>query len=239
MTDPAHPLPGVLVTGQRKSAPSPFAEIKWPTTSGTVDQNQVELPDGESGTQPSDEDVQCQDEEGRRQWNADALAQGAIDAFIEAARLLGEPDLANREFGALICEFSDGSMSLGPVESGEPTFDQDGQQVNLHPTVPLSPSGCGGGTPVGYIHSHPGLNTFLPSDRDFNFAQGLIDSRGANQARFGIYVVSRATDSHGRSEYHVGRSKIDDRAAAAAGTLQPSWVNPDAQGCPADQGRSS
>jgi hypothetical protein len=127
MTDPTLPetdLGEIVVTGQRARGPSPFADLQYPTKgagSGGGEQ-QEEVGDGGlgGGGDLSDEQEQCGDPEGRRQWNADARAQRAIEEFRARARLLGEPDLQNREFGALLCDMGNGNIALGPIEVGAP-----------------------------------------------------------------------------------------------------------------------
>lgn len=175
--------------------------------------------------------------EGRRAWNADAKAQSAIDAFIQKAITLGEGDLQNREFGALICEFAPGQIELGPVEAGPPVLDSSGNAISYplgRPYVAIPQGGCGSGTPIGYVHSHPGLNTGIPSDADFAYAKQLIRDNGAPTS-IGVYVVARYQDGQTPNYKNVvGRASLSDEDIARQGTFVPEWVNPEATPCPGD-----
>lgn len=210
-------------------------------TKGNIDNpdEQQEVDDGAGGGNgpPSDETVQCSFPEGRRQWNADAKAKAAVRAFFDKADTLGEPDLQNREFGALICEFAPGQVELGPIQAGLPILDAEGHQISYpegRPTVPIPQDGCGSGTPIGYVHSHPGLNTGVPSNSDFDYAKQLIDYHGAPQ-NVGVYLVTRAYDEQtGAQKDGVTRASLSDKSAANQGTLVPDWINPDATPCPGD-----
>lgn len=239
MTDePPTQLEPVIVTGQRVRAPSPFAGMQFPTiTSSAPHQQQLEPADESPPEGQSDKQQQCAMPEGRRQWNADAKAKEAEAAFREKARSFNEADLQNREFGALICEFSSGQIALGPIEAGDPILDSNGNAISYPgglPTVPIAPGGCGSGTPIGYVHSHPGLGTGIPSNPDFAFAKHLKDYYGAPD-NVGIYVVSQYQDSQtGAYKTGVGRASLSDETAANQGTLEPEWVNPEATPCPGD-----
>lgn len=175
--------------------------------------------------------------EGRRQWNADAKARSAISAFAARALALGEPDLQNREFGALLCDLGNGQIVLGPIEVGPPVLDSNGNAIYYpggRASVPIDPAGCQSGTPIGYVHSHPGVNAGVPSDPDFGYGQWHVDHNGA-PATFGIYVISDYQDPQtGNYSTRVTRSGLGDRQAANSGTLVPNWVNPDAEPCPGD-----
>lgn len=206
MTDPTLPetdLGEIVVTGQRARGPSPFADLQYPTKgagSGGGEQ-QEEVGDGGlgGGGDLSDEQEQCGDPEGRRQWNADARAQRAIEEFRARARLLGEPDLQNREFGALLCDMGNGNIALGPIEVGDPILDAGGQPITYpggRPTVGIPPTGCGAGTVVGFVHSHPGSGAHLPSSDDFDYADWHTDYNDAPD-NFGIYVISSPADAQG------------------------------------------
>ncbi|MBL0948801.1 hypothetical protein [Brevundimonas sp.] len=114
-TGPGTTVDDIVVTGQRARGASPFAGLQWPSRGGGGNQ-QLGLGDDETGggLELSDEEQQCATEESRRQWNADARAAEAVRQFLdEALRLFGENDLANREFGALLCDTGGGMSSWG------------------------------------------------------------------------------------------------------------------------------
>lgn len=248
MTDPdgsPSELDEVVVTGQRARGPSPFAELQYPSKgNSTGGEQQQEVGDGNNpGTTSSDEEVQCDDPEGRKQWNADAKANQAASKFLDKAdRDHNEPDWENREFGALICEFSDGAIDLGPIISGEPRLAADGTQLLYYdsngnvrnPGVHIPPDGCGSsGTPIGFVHTHFAGASGHPSDGDFDYAQHLVNYFGA-PANASVYVVAKYQDpATGTSAVKVSHSKVTDKTAAQQGG-DPNWVNPNAVPCPGD-----
>lgn len=243
MTDlPPIDNPGdVDVTGQRAKGPSPFT-VSFPTTGndlGGAEQNEVDPDGGDGGSGLSDETLQCATTAGREQWNADAKAVAAREAFLARAAQLGEQHLQNREFGALICRMTDGSVVLGPVDHGPPILDSNGNQIYYpetggRPYVSVSPDGCGSGTPIGFIHSHPGVNEGRPSDGDFGFGQWLVDNRGADAATFGVYTMSQYQNQTGNYSTQVSRASLSERSTAQTANYQPAWVNPNAAPCPRD-----
>lgn len=220
MTDPNPPVTEVdeiIVTGQRARGPSPYADLQYPTKgvgSGSGE-HQEEVGDGGlgGGGQLSDEQEQCGDPEGRRQWNADARAQQAIIDFLNRADEFDEDHLQNREFGALICDMGGGSIVLGPVQDGPPILDENDQQIsypNGRPHVEIPTAGCGGGRVVGYIHSHPGNNTGIPSSNDFAYARWHVENNGA-PGNIGIYVVTQFRNPQTNAyEYRVARAELSD-----------------------------
>jgi hypothetical protein len=245
MTDPNPPVTEVdeiIVTGQRARGPSPYADLQYPTKGagfGSGEQQEEVGDDGLGGGGLSDEQEQCANPEGRRQWNADARAQQAIQEFRDRAGLLNERDLQNREFGALICDMGNGNVVLGEIQVGDPILDAQGQPITYpggRPTVAIPHDGCGGGTAVGFVHSHPGNASFTPSADDFDYADWHVNHNQAPE-NFGVYVVSMHPDpaNPSRPTYRVSRSERSERQAAASGTLEPGWVNPDASPCPGSQ----
>jgi hypothetical protein len=98
--------------------------------------------------------------------------------------------------------------------------------------VTIPPEGCAGATVVGYIHSHPGVNTGIPSGPDFDYARWLVDHQRAPE-NIGIYVAAQYRNSQtGDYQTSISRSGLADQQAARDGTLVPAWVNPDAEPCP-------
>lgn len=239
------PIDDVVVTGQRARGPSPFAELQFPTKgTGTTGEQQQEVGDGteQPGT-PSDEEIQCSTPEGSKQWNADAKANEAANQFLnKAGQDHNEPDWENREFGALICEFADGSIALGPIISGEPRLAPDGTQLLYYdangdvrnPGVAIPREGCGSsGTPLGFVHTHFAGASGHPSDADFDYAQQLVDYFGA-PADASVYVVAKYQDAEtGEVAVKVSHSKVTEKETARQGG-DPNWVDPDATPCPGD-----
>jgi hypothetical protein len=229
----------VEVTGQRARGPSPFA-VSYPTKGnglGNEEQDEVDPNGGGGGGELSDEQQQCMMPAGREQWNADAKAVAARQAFLARAAQLGENDLQNREFGALICRLTNGSVVLGPIHEGPPILDGNGNQIYYpetggRPYVNINPDGCGSGVPIGYVHSHPGVNEGRPSDGDFATGQWYVDYRGADAATFGIYTMSQYQNQTGNYSTQVSRASLSDRSMAQTANYQPAWVNPDATPCP-------
>jgi hypothetical protein len=221
----APPNPGdIVVTGKRRVSsvaafPQRPAPVVW---QGSV----AELPpDIETPPDP------CANPETARDWNADAAAAEAMRRMLQAAlHDNGEPDFANREYGALICEKADGSLSIGPIKWGDPILDSEGHMTNPgeQPTVPIDPNGCPGGSlPLAMIHSHPGAgeNTGLPSVNDSTWVEFINAARGDLHGR--IYVVSKGET--GEYRIHVYHAKNVSQGAVQ-GELGPEF-NPVGEPC--------
>lgn len=89
---------------------------------------------------------------------------------------------------------------------------------------------------VGSVHSHLSPGSSIPSNFDFAHARWHNEHNGA-PSNFGIYIVSLLPNPlTGLPEYGVSRAEISDEEAAGAGTLEPTWVNPQAQPCPGGGG---
>lgn len=248
MTDPSPPTnPGdIIVTGQRARAASLFAAMAFPdkddSAGPNVDEKTPEDDSGGSFTEPTDEDIQCALPEGRRQWNADAKAKEAVEKFLDKARLdHNERDWENREFGALICEFSDGTIDLGEVISGEPTLDTDGTQIIYYdsngqvrnPGVHIPRDGCGYGRPPGFVHTHFFGASGHPSDADFDYTKQLVDYFRA-PSNASVYVAARYQNPNTNiSEIKVSQFTVTEKTAAQQGG-PIKWVNPNATPCPGD-----
>lgn len=134
----------IIVVGQRRRTPiEPFPErpviVDW---TGQFDERD---PFDEVGPDP------CSDPETAREWNADAAAAAAVREFIRQARDRGET-LNTREWGATILQRPDGSVTFGPVRSGQFTFQNPGPgglaTVELDWTVP------DGWLLIGSVHTH-------------------------------------------------------------------------------------
>lgn len=231
MTDPT-PVDDIIVTGQRARGPSPFANLQFPSKGLIVGDGQIEEKEDGSGGQDggsTDETEQCAHPEGRREWNKDAIAKEAIDAFLARAAAFNETNFQYREYGALICEFAGGQLALGPVRDGPFV----GPPVGGRGGVPIPPTDCGGGgTPVGFVHSHNTAEA-RPSVEDFDFLAQLKQYSGANSANLSVYVIADMVDPYTfASSPRITRTRLADRIAAEHPDYVPEWVNPDATRCP-------
>lgn len=246
MTDTGPPttVGDVIVNGQTRRAPSPYATIQWPTKgTGTGDQQQ-QITDDPNAPIPegfTEEQIACPSEEGRRQWDSDAMARAAVSALLAAAFARFSEDLQNREFGALICQAGDGTLMLGPIHDGPPILGEDGRQIiyygpdgqpDSQPTVAINPDGCAGSIPVGFIHSHPGVNAGIPSPGDFAFARWLVENRSAPNS-ISIYTAASYLNPN-TNQYlnQVTRANLSDESTAQSGTFVPRFVDPNATFCP-------
>lgn len=222
-------LPGATVTGQRARGPSPFSGIRYPSRRGVRGPQQNELdPDPDDGGGISDEEVQCGDPAGRREWNKDAKAIEAISRFLEAASSrYGESDFFQREYGALLCEMPNGRVALGPVFDGPFV----GPPVGGQGTVSIDPFSCSGSVPLGFVHSHNTGNA-IPSPGDMGFLQYLADYANGNPATLSVYVITTmAVPGTGQSAIVVSRTPLSDSAAVEEAGYEPEWVNPEAEEC--------
>lgn len=211
----------IVVTGQRRydesysfpSPPSPPPPI--------VDE--IEPVD------PSNEHP-CGTAQGARDWNADAAAAEALRQMIDQAQTqFGEGDFVNREWGALLCESPDGSVSVGPIRWGDSILDEDGNMTNPgeQPTVSIPETDCGAARPIGMIHTHPGVGsgTLTPSQDDAAWIGYINSVRGDIHGR--IYIVARSSSS---DEYAIYIYDVRNSDSAENGQPGPQ-VNPDGQPC--------
>lgn len=236
MTDPnppITPIDDVTVTGQRARGPSPFADLQFPTKGvgnpTGPDQNELDPNGPPAGDGPSDESQQCATEGGAREWNKDALAIAAIAVMkAEALARHQETNFNNREYGALICEFSDGTIALGPTFEGPMV----GAPVGGRGGVDIDPMSCGSSaTPLGFIHTHP--SSTYASASDIAYLHRLVTEAGANPATVSAYVIAnQAAELYGPGVDRVSVAKISDEEEVHQPGYQPAWVNPDAKSCP-------
>lgn len=194
MTDPTS-VDDISVVGQRRRTPAgsfPPSGGGGSGGAGGIHQNQVEMEDTPPPPMPAHP---CNDPETAREWNADAAAAEALRRMLEAAAAQNDVThtLYNREYGAMICENSDRSMSISPIQWGDPIFDADGTWVGAgqQPSVNVNFNSCGSGSiPIAMIHSHPstGAEGGLPSASDATWISSINNARGDLAGR--IYVVS-------------------------------------------------
>ncbi len=173
----------------------------------------------------------------RRHWNTDAAAADALDKMLDKAEEEdGHRDLAAREYGMVLCEFSTGVISPGPVvylgetfldENGVPRtrLDENGVPQTIHPTVDVDFDGCpNGSTIIGMIHSHPGGQ--VPSGADRTWLPSIDFARNADGfAR--IYIATQAPG--GGARINVYNEENAD-AGVQSGTVGPE-VNPNGVPC--------
>lgn len=231
--NPPTEVEGIVIVGQRRRYESdPFPDRGLPDPP---------LP-GENAELPPDDlpiDDPCADPAKRMEWNADAAAAEAVKEFQRQAGQRNPPETLNhREWGSTILRRPDGSVTLGPISSGQFTFQNPGPgglaSVEIDWTVPP------GWTLIGAIHTHF-AGGHLPSGQshgegDQAVLQYIRDPLAAtpggdpDQAR--IYVAALTTGPVG----HEQRAKINvynhlNRDAAIQGEEGPE-VNPDGQPCP-------
>jgi len=181
----------------------------------------------------SDETLQCATADGRREWDKDAAAVDAIDKFLARAnQLYGENHFYYREYGALLCEFSDGSIDIGPIIDGPYV----GPPVGGQGTVDIPTNGCGAGTPVGFVHTHNSSNG-VASLADIGYLQRLATEANANLARLSAYTITARTPPGSTDSVHrVSRTPFSDRDAIEEEGYEPEWVDPEATRCPESGG---
>lgn len=223
MTDPTD-IEGVVVTGQR-SWPGGSFPLVFDPTDRPPEQNGSG--GGHHAPHPCEDPLRSQD------WNADAAAAEALRRIISTAAAQNDPthNLSNREYGAMICQASDGTLSVSQIQWGDPIFDANGNwvQPGVQPTVNVNFNACGGGSlPLGMIHTHPstGVSGGIPSSSDTAWVNAINSARGDNQGR--IYIVSIGNSGSYRIEIY---NSANVEHASSTGTAGP-LVNPDGLPCP-------
>lgn len=220
MSDPVTEVGGIEVVGQRRSEPGQSFPSQPPPFVPPIFDEIEPVPPEDPGP--------CDTPETRREWNADAAAAEALRRMIDAAlNQNGEPDFVNREYGAVLCEALNGDISVGPIVWGDPILDEDGNMTSGdQPTVPIDYNVCGsGGTPIGMIHSHPGVGvgTLTPSADDIANLEYINTLRGDQNGR--IYISGRISSSD-RYRLYVYNEENND-----SDQVGPE-VNPDGEPCP-------
>lgn len=224
MNDDVTEVDGIVVVGQRRYEMNPFPSLPImpdPIPPGMADELPGEAPD-EIPFNP------CANPETRKEWNTDAAAAEALRRMIDAAlNQNGEPDFVNREYGAVLCEAQNGDISVGPIVWGDPILDEDGNMISGNqPSVPIDYTVCGSaGTPIGMIHSHPGVGagTLTPSVDDIANLDYINTLRGDQKGR--IYISGRLSSS---DRYRI---YIYNEQNKNSGQRGPE-VNPDGEPCP-------
>lgn len=233
MTDTT--LEDVIVTGQRRSpGGGPFPIL--PQT--ILAPAQFETPEIEKGDPV--EMPPCQYPPFRKRWDADAAAVQSVSEFLDAAENLGGndvgpngPDLANREFGALLRGAPRGRVSLGNISWGDPQLLPNGETNPNASSVIFDETGITGYNVRGFIHNHPGGNlTPTPQGPDgsgdwgvFEYYRSIVESVGGSPGGLTMYIVaySSATGGYVVMAYDWNEGHINEGRE----------VNPDAAPCPA------
>ncbi|WP_125899875.1 hypothetical protein [Brevundimonas sp. 357] len=191
MTDsPPTEVDPIFVKGQRRAPGGVYP----PVSSGGSGLGPVQDELDPNGP-PIDEPHPCDDPDNAREWNADAAAAEAfrrIRKYI-ADQMDSTHHLANREYGAMICERPNGTFFIGPIEHGPPIFDEIGVQPDgsNRPYVDIKIDSCGlGAIPIAMIHTHPstGPSSGVPSSSDATWIAALNARRNDEYGR--IYVVA-------------------------------------------------
>lgn len=231
MTDPPPTDPGdVWVFGQRRAPggnfpPSGGAGGRGPREDGGIHQNEIGQEPEDSVTPPHP----CDDPETALEWNADAAAAAAAKEFARLAAAQNPPeDLNKREWGAYLYRNADGSVRIGPINSG-PEFVMGGVG-----TVSLIEGGSPGDI-VGLVHSHSSGN-HLPSsgnDQEPGDIQ-VLDATVAYSGRSDVlmYIVAPNQGPVGHTSYNQINVYNQSNARSARDSFTPGpEVNPNGQPC--------
>lgn len=235
-TGPPTTVDYIFVVGQRRRPGQnfpPAAGSGGGGTGGGDGVNQNELDPNEPPPPPSPPHA-CDNPETALDWNADAAAAEALQRMIDKATAQNDAthNLANREYGAMICESSTGGLFISDVVWGDPIFDEQGNWVGAgtQPSVEVNIYACGAGNrPLAMIHSHLGVGAQggLPSPSDATWVSAINGLRGDNAGR--IYLVSTG-DVNNPFEIRVYDERNVDRGSVN-GDEGPE-VNPNGLPCP-------
>lgn len=173
----------------------------------------------------------CDNPDTALEWNVDAAAAKAAKEF---ARLAGErsppENLNDREWGAFLYRNSDGSIRIGPINSGT-GFTNGGNG-----SVTLIRSGSDADI-VGFVHSHRSGSHF-PSDgpinpdapADLEVFEGLIQTTGNPDLR--MYIVAENQGPAGFRPYNqINIYNSSNAVSARANNEHGPEVNPEAKSC--------
>ena len=228
MTDTTADPGTIRVVGQRRAPGGTF-----PTggsgggagDDGGIHQNEVSMEDPDP---PSQIDP-CADPATALPWNADAAAAEAAKEFARLAAAQNPPeDLNKREWGAYLYRNADGSVRIGPINSG-PEFLMGGVG-----TVSLIEGGSPGDI-VGLVHSHSSGN-HLPSsgnDQEPGDIQ-VLDATVAYSGRSDVlmYIVAPNQGPVGHTPYNQINVYNQSNARSARDSFTPGpEVNPNGQPC--------
>lgn len=141
-------------------------------------------------------------------------------------------NLSNREYGAMICEHANGTLSISPIQWGDPTFDENGNWLNpgVQPTVDVNFNACGANSlPLAMIHSHPstGIGGGVPSANDVAWVAAINAARGDNHGR--IYLASIGDTATPHRLWVYDETNAED--ASLSGEPKDE-VNPEGEPCP-------
>lgn len=164
-------------------------------------------------------------------WNSDAAAASAVEVFLEAAAILNEPGLYNREFGVYGVRGPMGRTVLKVVGWGDAVLRPDGTQNPDGTGVDIPAGGVTGFNITAIIHNHPSGEPLLSGADwglfDYWKAQMLAVNRPASQLTMYIIVAVNTPQGPG---YRVYAFNEEDRGGATPPPLKE--VNPDAAPCP-------
>lgn len=234
--DPPAELDEVVITGQRRQPNGLFPAPSGgggglPGDDGGIHQDELDPDNPGPGPSPPDP---CSNPDTALDWNADAAAAEALRRMLETVAALDDSThhLANREYGAMICEQSDGTLSISPIQWGDPTFDENGTWLNpgVQPTVEVNFNACGAGSlPLAMIHSHPstGVGGGVPSANDVTWVAAINAARGDNLGR--IYLVSIGDAATPYRIWVYDETNAED--ASLSGEPKDE-VNPEGEPCP-------
>ncbi len=230
ITDPTNPG-DIVVIGQRRrpggSFPPPSGGGGGPGEDGGIHQNEVGQ-EPEDTVSPPDP---CTDPDTALEWNADAAAAEAAEAFTrKAAEQVPPEDLNTREWGAYLYRAGDGSIQVGPITSGPP-FSLGGSGTVSLILGDFDPSAI-----VGSVHSHSAGN-HLPSSGndqapgDIQHLTGLVAYSGNPSAR--LYIVTQNQGPAGFVPYNQINIYNQSTIQQARDSFTPGpEVNHDGTPCP-------
>lgn len=173
----------------------------------------------------------CSDPETALEWNADAAAAEAAKELARLAAARTPPESINqREWGAFLYRNSDGSIRIGPINSGR-EFQSGGVG-----SVVLIRDGLDSDI-VGFVHNHRS-GSHLPSDGpdqdnpgDIQVLEQLIQATENPDLR--MYIVAQNQGSAGFTPYNQINVYNASNARSARDSFTPGpEVNPEASPCP-------
>lgn len=220
----------IIVTGQRRAPTTGF--ISWPPKAPVP--TKPERP--HDGTVPPPWNHPCAGGPSKREWNADAAAAAAVDAFQTLSAQRNPPeDLNVREWGTALYELANGRVVRGPITSGEFTFQSPGPGGVASVTIDYSGQPANSRL-IGVVHSH-NAGGHLPSGSsptvgDQAVLQYLRNGLGASANDARLYIAALTLVSAGETQYAKINFYNHVNQDAAIGGVEGPEVNPNAVPCP-------